>query len=201
MTIQIDLPITAVNRAIVELQAHSAKSLLEATRKEAEFTQRLANPIWSAKSLADSFARQSQQALEVSQRFQAAIRDTQASAKTLADLDARINRPALDFSRHLQRTVAETQAMAKRFDAVAAPILAKQRHLERSFAELVRPIRNRMVAARRVHPLPAANPGSNCALPNAPSVRVVSKAVRIVERALARLQHRRHCDADLRHKV
>lgn len=201
MTIQIDLPVTTTERAIAEIRAQSVTSLVEAMSRDFIFPQRLLDPIWSAKSLADSIAQQNQKAFEVSQRFQAKVHDMQATARALAGIHSQINQPILELSSRLQHTITETQAIANRFDAIAAPIFAQRRRLEQTAAALAKPARNATIAASVARPLPDIDFRSGYVPPRGPNVRFASKAARIVKCALTRLRDRRRRYADLRHRV
>jgi hypothetical protein len=91
--------------------------------------------------------------------------------------------------------------MAKRFEAISAPILADQRRFERSIAEFMKPIRSAALAKSLSLPLPVLGFGGGPLVPDAPLVCTTSKANRVVECALQRLNDCRRRHADLRHRV
>lgn len=186
MTIQIDMPELATDRAIAEIQAHSAKmlSLINATKRDFGIPQGLA-----------------QQLRLPSLTIPQGLADSIWSAKSLAESIARHTQPALELSNQFQETVRQTRAMAKRFEAITAPILVNQRRLEHSIAESVKSIRSATIAAQLSLPRPQVGFGGGPFVPNAPVVRVASKAARIIECALQRLRERRRRDNDIRHRV
>jgi hypothetical protein len=91
--------------------------------------------------------------------------------------------------------------MAKRFEAISAPILADQRRFERSIAEFMKPIRSAALAKSLSLPLPVLGFGGGPLVPDAPLVCTTTKANRVVECALQRLNDCRRRHADLLHRV
>ena len=186
MSIQINAPTSATGGPLADIQVHSAKMLsaVNAARRSFELPQGMAEQlrlptITVPQGLAESIW----------------------SAKSLADSIARRNQQMLEIPNRYQDTVQKTQAIARRVAAVTAPILAEHRRFERAMAELAEPIRSAVVATNLSLSLPAVGFGGGRLMPNAPIVRVASKAARIVESALQRLRDRRHRDSDVRHGV
>ena len=124
-----------------------------------------------------------------------------SSAKQLSEAYDRLNQPVHDLSDRFDEVIRKSQVMANRSDAITAPIVAEQRRLERSIAEIAKPIHVAAVAAQAPFPRPPARFGGGPPPPSAPLVRATSKAARIVNFALQRLRDRRRRDADARHRV
>jgi hypothetical protein len=120
MTIQVTVPTTATDRALPQIHAHSARmqSLIEATKGRLNFphglteqirppsvaiSQGLTDTISSAKALADSISMLNHPALDLANRIQERVRETQAMTKRVEAIAA----PILAERRHFEQTLAE----------------------------------------------------------------------------------------------